>query len=148
MELNPAGALLIVDDEADLRELFLLALSDRGFRIAVAASGREAIEVLGRERIAGILTDIRMADGTGLELLDHVTQQPLESRPFVILNSGFSDLTSEEALARGATALLCKPLHLDVLVGTVLQAMRGRQERARAAGLEAPPGPDSGSRES
>lgn len=127
MSADASDKLLIVDDEADLRDLFSLALADLGLSISVASSGREAIALLSRERFLGVLSDVRMPNGSGLTVLDHVMRQPHDQRPFVILSSGFADLAPDEALARGAVALLPKPIDLDVLIETVASAARRRR---------------------
>lgn len=56
------GAILVVDDDADMRELVHDMLKDRGHRVTTASSGQEALTIIGEEDYAVVLTDLREKD--------------------------------------------------------------------------------------
>ncbi|MEQ1795040.1 MAG: response regulator, partial [Nitrospira sp.] len=63
------GAVLVVDDDAEMRELVFDVLKDRGHQISTAGSGQEALKLLAEEDFAVVLTDLRMKGMLGTELL-------------------------------------------------------------------------------
>jgi len=67
-----AAAVLVVDDEPEMRELLRDELSERGYRVAAATNGRDALKKLGEDEYAVVLTDLRMQGMQGLELLGEV----------------------------------------------------------------------------
>lgn len=118
--------LLIVEDDADLRQTLVEVVESSGARAAQAAGGREAWRLMAGRRFDVVVTDVRMADGDGLELLRLVRGRP-DAGPPVLLISGHADLTPDEARARGAAALLAKPFGMEVLIGAIATALgRGR----------------------
>ena len=72
MMAEQAGAVLIVDDDPDMRDLVRDELQERGYHVTAAASGREALKQLGERGYAVVLTDLRMQGMQGLELLNEV----------------------------------------------------------------------------
>lgn len=115
--------LLIVDDEVDLREALAFDYERKGFHILMAANGREAFEILQKQSVDIVLSDVRMPGGDGLELLDRIRKANCET-PFVIFITGFSDITHAEAYDRGVDAVLAKPFERKVLHETVLRALQ------------------------
>jgi signal transduction histidine kinase/HAMP domain-containing protein/ActR/RegA family two-component response regulator len=125
--------ILIVEDESVLRELAHAILSDCGYRIIEAASGREALDVWERHQgeIDLVLTDIIMPEGvTGLEL----AKKLLSQRPNVkiIFTSGYTvDDVSTDFLARTNNArFIQKPYTRAALAKTVRQALDGKSVEA------------------
>jgi CheY-like chemotaxis protein len=125
--------ILIVEDESVLRELAHAILSDCGYRIIEAASGREALDVWERQQgeIDLVLTDIIMPEGvTGLEL----AKKLLSQRPNVkiIFTSGYTvDDVSTDFLARTNNArFIQKPYTRAALAKTVRQALDGKSVEA------------------
>ena len=114
--------ILIVDDEADIRDLLRLEFEMEGMRVLQAANGREALRTVEREPVDLILSDLRMPGGSGLLMLDALRTRPLGA-PKVVLMSGFTDLTQDEAHALGAVTLLSKPFQLDQMVRFVLEQL-------------------------
>lgn len=109
MKQNGNFRLLIVDDEEDLREALAFSLSRQGFRIEEASCGNEAIAKMKEEKFDLVVSDVRMPKGTGLDIVDFAKSQG-ESQPPVVLVTGFSDVSNEEASHRGATHVFEKPL--------------------------------------
>ena len=69
MEIRPENTLLIVDDEAAIRDSFRFFLEDFDFRVLEACNGREALQVFQSEKVDLILADLRMPEMDGLEML-------------------------------------------------------------------------------
>lgn len=105
---------LIVDDEADLRDLLQEEISSHSFVCFTAACGEDAIAILKERDVSVILSDVRMPRGDGWFLLDWVrTNRP--TIPVVML-TGFAELEEHDARARGAFKMLPKPISIQKIV--------------------------------
>lgn len=110
-------AVLIVDDEPEIIELIRFFLKDEGFRVVTADNGVSARKVLAAENIGLIISDIRMPQEDGFQLLRYVKKQyPLI--PFIFI-SAFTDMNIDEALRLGAQGFIRKPWEEGELVLTV-----------------------------
>lgn len=116
--MNTKHTILLVDDEPDLLEFMQMELEDAGYRVIVAGSGNSAIALLGLEKVDLIVSDMRMPNGSGLNILDYVKSRSRE-RPDVLFITGFSDIAHEELLARGAAGIISKPFVLKDLLETI-----------------------------
>ena len=100
--------ILIVDDEADMRETCIRIFKRNAFECVAAHDGQEALSVLDRERPDLILTDLRMPRMDGLTLLRHVRRLPLPPA-VVVFTAYISERSVRETLEAGAAACLPKP---------------------------------------
>jgi CheY-like chemotaxis protein len=100
--------ILLVDDEPDFREVLSFLLIRKGYVVLTAKNGREALEVLHRTPVDAVISDIRMPGGDGIELLEKARQE-LDATPVILLVTGFSELSTEDAYHKGAEALFSKP---------------------------------------
>jgi DNA-binding NtrC family response regulator len=117
------GAVLIVDDDADMRELAYDMLKDRGHQVATAGSGEEALRRLTEEDYAVVLTDLRMKGMQGLELLTQIKRDHPDIN--VILMTAFGSVeTAVEAMKHGASDYLTKPVKKDELIRVVERVIR------------------------
>ncbi|NUM87789.1 MAG: response regulator [Bdellovibrionales bacterium] len=133
-------SVLIVDDDETLREAFVFDFKRRGYRVLSASSGTEAFKIAQAERLDAVITDVRMPNGTGVELLDNI--KTMNARlPVVIFVTGFSDLSTEDAYDKGAFAVMSKPFDRKVLAETVQKAMLGCSERLSTSAELAPDAP-------
>jgi len=89
--------ILVVEDDADLREALELTLASQGYAVRTAASGPEALALLAREAVALVLTDLRMAPMDGLTLLAEIRQK-LPHLPVAIMTA-YGDVPATVALA-------------------------------------------------
>ncbi|GBG01621.1 type 4 fimbriae expression regulatory protein PilR [Azospira sp. I13] len=105
---------LVVDDEADIRELVDLTLSRMGLAADCAGSVAEAREFLAQQRYQLCLTDMRLPDGEGLELVQLIGQQYSET-PVAVITAYGSAENAVAALKAGAFDYLAKPVALDQL---------------------------------
>ena len=133
---------LIVDDERDIRELLVLTLGRMGLRTDTAANLGEARELLARNTYDLCLTDMRLPDGTGIELVGDISTQ-LPQHPGGDDHRLRQRRAAVEALKAGAFDFVSKPVDISVLRGLVKHALElNNTERAPAA---APP-PEQASR--
>ncbi len=114
---------LIVDDEPDIRELLALTLSRMDIRCSEAETVAEAQEQLKQHEFDLCLTDMRLPDGNGIELIRHIQQQQPELPVAMITAHGNMD-TAIEALKTGAFDFLNKPVELQALRELVNSALR------------------------
>ncbi|MGP3791955.1 sigma-54-dependent transcriptional regulator [Pseudomonas sp. B392_1p] len=114
---------LIVDDEPDIRELLEITLGRMKLDTRCARNLKEAREWLAREPFDLCLTDMRLPDGTGMELVQHIQQRHPQVPVAMITAYGSLD-TAINALKAGAFDFLTKPVDLTrlrELVGTALR---------------------------
>lgn len=121
---------LVVDDEVRLCDIIQFYLKDAGYDVVLAHSGNEAWRILGTERIDAVVTDIRMPDGTGIELLDRIKART-PHRPVVLFMTAHSDISVEDAYEKGANALLSKPVKSGLLLQALNRAMESAPSRWR-----------------
>lgn len=119
--------ILVVDDEADLRELLEISLRRMGHDVVLASGLAEAREALSRQRFALVLTDMRLGDGLGIELVRQLSATA-DRTPVAVITAYGSAENAVEALKAGAFDYIAKPLSLDQLRSLVLNAL-GRQQR-------------------
>lgn len=108
--------ILIVEDEAPLRELLADILEDAGYRAQQAIHGREALALVEQERPDLVLSDVMMPVLNGAELCRLLKAQPSTASMPVILMSAAGPETADGA---GADAFVDKPFHLDELEALV-----------------------------
>jgi two-component system response regulator MtrA len=113
--MKPSGHILIIDDEAGLRQTMARILLRAGFEVTTVASGKETLAIINEHAFDLVYLDIRMPDMNGLEVLKLIHAQYPELP--VLLFTAQPDLHSAvEALRRGATDYLMKPLKPEVIV--------------------------------
>lgn len=129
---------LVVDDEDDLRELLDMSLARMGLHASLAASVGEARELLGKERFALCLTDMRLPDGEGMELVRHIAEHHRDLPVAVITAFGSMD-NAVAALKAGAFDYLAKPVSIEQLRALVRSALDlpSRGGEVRPAGTDA-----------
>lgn len=106
--MGPAGRILVVDDESSITGALELILGERGYQVETAASVAEAVELLARRPFDLVLTDLRLTDSTGIELLTRVKQDSPETEVILMTGHGSVELTIE-AIKRGAYYYVEKP---------------------------------------
>jgi two-component system, NtrC family, response regulator PilR len=129
--------LLVVDDEPDLCVLYELTLVREGYAVETAGTVAEAWELLSKRRFSALITDMRLPDGTGLELLQRLEQAGRPEKTIVITAYGSAE-NAVEALKAGAYDYLSKPVDLKQFRAAVASAL-GREPGAagRAASANA-----------
>jgi len=114
---------LVVDDEADIRELLSLALQRMGLDADCAASEFEAVQLLQKHGYDLCLTDMRLPGGDGLKLLEHIGVN-YASTPVAVITAHGSTENAVAALKAGAFDYLAKPVSLNQLRALVQSALK------------------------
>ena len=124
MTLPTQAHILVIDDEPDLRTLYELTLLREGYRVEAAADLAQARAQLQQRRFDAVITDMRLPDGLGLELLREMVTQQRPERCVVITAHGSAE-NAVEALKAGAFDYLTKPVDLKQFRGVVASAIQG-----------------------
>ena len=114
---------LVVDDEPDLLELLELTLSRMGLDVERASTVGEAIAQLDRDSFDLCLTDMRLPDGEGLRVVEHINLRGLDV-PVAVITAFGSAENAVAALKAGAFDYLAKPVALEQLRALVKQALK------------------------
>ncbi|MBD9502866.1 sigma-54-dependent transcriptional regulator [Pseudomonas sp. BGr12] len=126
---------LIVDDEPDIRELLEITLGRMKLDTRSARNVKEARDFLAREPFDFCLTDMRLPDGTGLDLVQYIQQRHPQMPVAMITAFGSLD-TAVQALKAGAFDFLTKPVDLARLRELVNSALRLRSPEAEEAPVD------------
>ena len=116
------GRVLVVDDEPDIRELLELTLLRMGLGVASVGTIAEAKDELKAARYDLCLTDMRLADGEGLELVRHIAALPADL-PVAVITAHGSTENAVAALKAGAFDYVSKPVGLEQLRALVRSAL-------------------------
>ncbi len=127
------ASVLVVDDEPDLRTLYELTLLREGHAVVAAPDLTQAREWLAQRRFDVLITDMRLPDGLGLELLRELGEQQRGERCIVITAYGSAE-NAVEALKSGAFDYLTKPVDLKQLRGAVTAAVQSQRSAPGPAG--------------
>jgi two-component system response regulator PilR (NtrC family) len=119
--------ILVVDDEADLRELLDISIRRMGHDVVLAGSLTEARARLAERRFSLVLTDMRLGDGMGMDIVRQLSSAP-ERVPVAVITAYGSADNAVDALKAGAFDYIAKPVSLDQLRSLVRNAL-GRQSR-------------------
>jgi two-component system response regulator PilR (NtrC family) len=123
--------ILVIDDEPDLRTLYELTLLREGYRVEAAGDLSQARQQLSENRFDAVITDMRLPDGLGLELLRDMVNQQRPERCVVITAHGSAE-NAVEALKAGAFDYLTKPVDLKQFRSVVASAVQGTKQTAPA----------------
>jgi len=124
MPEGPAS-LLIVDDEEPIRTALARYLSQHGYEVTTAASGAEALAILGRQKISAMLLDVRMPGTSGIDLVPQALE--IEPNLAILMLTAVTDATTAAlCMQRGAFEYLIKPIDLVDLARAVERALRRR----------------------
>jgi DNA-binding NtrC family response regulator len=126
-----SGRVLLVDDNPALRRVFGRALEQWGYLVTEVSNGREAMMAAEVGEFDVVVSDVRMPDMGGVELLEAVHERDGDLP--VVLMSGDTDLdTAMKAAKFGAFEYLTKPVSLGVLAASVARALELRRSRLLA----------------
>ncbi|GAA4103575.1 sigma-54 dependent transcriptional regulator [Zhongshania borealis] len=115
---------LIIDDEPDIRELLDITISRMGLHTIAVGNVRDALQALSKtENISLCLTDIKLPDGSGLEIVRHIQQNAMCTAVAVLTAYGSTEL-AVEALKAGAFDFINKPVSVEQLRSLVKTALK------------------------
>jgi response regulator RpfG family c-di-GMP phosphodiesterase len=124
--LLSTAKILAVDDELAVRKMLTIMLGQQGISCKGAASAPEALEILQREPIDAVISDLRMSGTSGMELL----RQMRASYPNVafVMATGVADLrVAVQAMKEGADDYLLKPFDVDLVTASLSRALQHKQ---------------------
>ncbi len=116
--------ILVIDDEPDLRTLYELTLLREGYRVDTAGSVLEAMHAIESQRFDVVITDMRLPDGLGTEILNHMKALQRPERCIVITAHGSAE-NAVESLKAGAFDYLTKPVDLKQFRTAIASAVHG-----------------------
>lgn len=131
-------SLLVVDDEPDLRTLYELTLLREGYEVETAGSVEEALMMLRDRTYSAVITDMRLPDGSGLDVLARIEEGARREKAIVITAYGSAE-NAVEALRAGAYDYLTKPVDLRQFRSVVASALGRAAPGTPSASVASPP---------
>ena len=123
-------AILIVDDDEQIRRLVQRAVIKNGYACFQTSNGEEALETLERENVDVVITDIAMPKMDGIKLTERIKAQYDQD---VIIMTGYTkDLTYGDVIAKGGIDFIQKPLNIEEVSIRLKRVLRERHLRFRA----------------
>lgn len=115
--------ILVVDDNADAREILTLLLEKQGFTVITAPDGQEALKLVKAETFDLIITDLQMPNLDGIGLIKALRTRPELSSVPILVMSAFPGRSVTDALAAGANGSASKPVDFDLLIKVIQQLL-------------------------
>lgn len=128
MTFTPAPSLMVVDDEPGIRTALRASFLRHGWRVEAAAGAREAVRRLQGEPFDLVITDMRMPDGTGMDVM-RAARRASASTAVILLTAHGSVPDAVSAMRDGALDYLTKPIPFDQLQATVSRVMQNAAPR-------------------
>jgi signal transduction histidine kinase len=127
--------ILVIDDEEHVRGFLCSALASSGYSVTEATTGAEGVELFGRSPFPVVLTDLRMPEMDGLEVLRAVIRR--EPDTAVVILTGYGSVESAVTLMReGAFGILTKPCSIQEILVTVEKGLRQHELRLKNRDLQ------------
>ncbi len=105
--------ILTVDDSMSVRKFIALALKSGGYRVISAVDGMDALEILPKEKVDLVITDLNMPNVDGFELVRTIRENPMYgSLPIIILSSLADAQYIERGMQAGANSYIVKPFNM------------------------------------
>lgn len=132
-------SILVVDDEPEVRAGIAKFFERQGCQTLQASSGKEAFQLILSQPFDAVVTDIRMPNGSGIELLAWIKSTNI-NKPVVFLITGFSDISEAELYAQGAEGVFQKPFQRKDLILGLERLLTPKCERweSKAESLQDP----------
>ncbi len=115
---------LVADDEPKMRRVLEIALQKMGHQVAVAGNGREAADIVAAGGIDLVITDLRMPEMNGIELLAHLRKFDWDM-PVIVITAHGTIETAVEAMKHGASDYLLRPFDLETLELAIDRVLKG-----------------------
>jgi two-component system OmpR family response regulator len=129
--------ILIVDDEPDILDLLELIISDKtDYRVVTTAAPREALEMIRRGEADLLITDLRMPEMDGSDLVSQAAQIDA-SLPFIIITAYGTPETALEVIRLGAFDFITKPFRQEQILLTIEKAVKFRRLQRENQSLRA-----------
>jgi two-component system response regulator PilR (NtrC family) len=122
--------ILIVDDEPNIIEILEMVLLDEGIEVLKSVSGRGALDILREKDVDVVISDLKMPDFSGVELLQEAKRLTPET-VFIMITAFASTETAIEALQHGAFDYITKPFKMENLRDIIHRALKKRSQKPR-----------------
>jgi two-component system, response regulator RegA len=109
---------LVVDDETDLIATYVRLLARQGYRVVAAETRGDALMIVEGEPLRLVISDVRLADGNGLDIIRAATA-PSRATPAIVVTGFSSEATRLAAFEAGASAYFAKPFSAPSLIAAV-----------------------------
>ena len=123
--------ILVIDDESEMRSALSHALTRNGFRVESAASGMDALVRIKKDPFSLVITDIKMPEMSGMEVLGAV-KKITPGIPVIVITAYGSIHNAVEAMQAGAADYLLKPFSFETLNATVKKVLGGTDSNGRS----------------
>lgn len=110
--------ILLVDDEKDLCKVAAWDFEDAGFDVLQAFGGNEAFEILKREKVDFLISDIKMPNGDGAQLLEKIKNEGISLKG-IFLMTGYADYPEKSLEGLGMTKLFHKPIDIEEVISVL-----------------------------
>ncbi len=121
--LVSSPTMLITDDDGAFRETLRSVFAPRGFNTVLASNGDEALEIVHREPVHLLLTDMHMPRMTGLEIIRQIRRSRL-LLPCILISAAVDDRLVAKSREVEAFSILSKPVRFNEVMSVVREAMR------------------------
>ena len=118
--------ILVIDDEPSVADALSLILSDIGYEVIIACNGRDGLEKHCQQKCDITITDIRLPDISGLDVLSRIREKDPNGLVIVITSHSTPDVVAE-SLSRGAFNILPKPFLPSELLALISEALDARR---------------------
>ena len=119
-DLAMAKRILTIDDSKTIRDMLMLTLADAGFDVLQAVDGQDGLEMLDKERVDLVITDINMPRMDGYEVIRQMRRNTVhKSTPILVLTTESEKDKKNLAREAGATGWMVKPFDPDRLIATI-----------------------------
>jgi DNA-binding NtrC family response regulator len=133
--VDRSASILVVEDDAAMRDLLTEELSDAGFSVQAAAGAAAGLEIARRDKFDLIITDLRMPEMDGFDLIRGVVALP--EAPHVVMVTAFGSIeTAIRAVKLGAYDYITKPFEIEELLLVAHKALGERSLRSKVARLQ------------
>jgi two-component system response regulator PilR (NtrC family) len=112
-------SILLAEDEPDLSELIADEFVENGAKVEITSNGNLAWEMLQKKHFDIVLSDVRMPDGDGIDLVKKIHQMK-SPKPSVFIYSGLFDLSIADIKSYGVLEVFSKPYDLHKIMDTIL----------------------------
>ena len=122
--------ILVIDDDISIRRLLRSSLSERGYRVSVATTGEEGLDIAALSPVSVVILDLALPDTDGLELCRQL--RGWSDVPIVVLSARDQEMEKVQALDLGADDYLTKPFSVHELLARLRVALRHAERRSVA----------------
>jgi DNA-binding NtrC family response regulator len=121
--------ILVIDDEPSVADALEIILRDCGYEVSVAHNGRDGINRASESRFDVVITDLRLPDMSGLDVLGHMVGTDPDTVVIVISAHSTPEIVTE-SISRGALEVLPKPFYPCDVLNLINQALLRKQPRS------------------